>query len=434
MTDNQINSKDQTVLFVDDEKAILQSLNRACRNTGWRILTATSGRSGLELLGKEQVDLIVSDMRMPEMDGAEFLEKSKEASPESVRVLLTGFSDIASTIAAINKGKIFSYITKPWDNDELKNTLKQAMHVKLLESERQRLELLTQQQNQELQDLNAGLEEKVAIRTRALQLTHQKLKQSYNNSVEVFASLLERRSENTSGHGRRVAAICQKMCNALELDAETGEQVYFAALLHDIGKIALPDQLIDVAYEKMTRKQQVIYEMHSKIGESTLLAIEYLNEAASYIRHHHESKDGKGFPDQLRDGEIPFGAQLIGLASYYDELASGLYGSEPLLEDELDRALQAKAGNRFDEQLVLAFLEQLHQGNLSENKAADRQLTIGDLKPGMVLSRDVYTPDGRMILSRNRELTEGVILKLRIFQQETDGLLQLYVFNDELKR
>ena len=97
-----------------------------------------------------------------------FWKNRRRASPESVRVLLTGFSDIASTIAAINKGKIFSYITKPWDNDELKNTLKQAMHVKLLESERQRLELLTQQQNQELQDLNAGLEEKVAIREHVL--------------------------------------------------------------------------------------------------------------------------------------------------------------------------------------------------------------------------------------------------------------------------
>jgi len=150
---------------------------------------------------------------------------------------------------------------------------------------------------------------------------------------------------------------------------------------------------------------------------------------ALYIRHHHESFDGKGFPDRLCGDEIPFGAQLIGLASYYDELSSGSYGREPLSGDELDKALRAKAGNRFDEPLMLSFFEQLHHGNLSEGKAVDRLLVADDLEEGMILSRDVYTPDGRMILSRNKELSDKVIAKIRGFQRETDGLLQICVFN-----
>lgn len=418
-----------TVLFVDDEELVLKSLKRVCRNTGWHILTAMSGEEGLNLIKTSEVDLVVSDMRMPQMDGATFLEQVRVCSPNTVRVLLTGYSDIGSTIDAINKGKVFSYITKPWDNEELRQAMQQALHVKLLESERQRLELLTQQQNEELKTLNEGLEEKVLVRTRALQITHKKLKESYHNSVEVFAGLLERRSEHALGHGRRVAAICQKMVNALELDAETGEQIYFAAILHEIGKIGLPDHLIDVAYDQMTRKEQVLYERHSKIGESTLLAVEYLHEAALYIRHHLESFDGKGFPDKLEGDAIPFGAQLIGLVSYYDELSSGLYGRKPLFGEELEKAIKAKGGNRFDSRLTLTFLEQFREGNLAETKAADRLLSVDDLEEGMVLSRDVYTPDGRMILSSNRELSEQVIAKLRRFQREADGLLHICVFN-----
>lgn len=327
-----------TVLFVDDEEAVLQSLKRACRNAGWHLMTALSGHEGLSLMKTAEIDLVVSDMRMPEMDGATFLERVKMSSPKTIRVLLTGYSDIGLTIDAINKGKIFSYITKPWDNEELR----QALHVKLLESERQRLELLTQQQNEELKVLNERLEEKVLVRTRALQITHKKLKESYHNSVEVLAGLLERRSEHASSHGRRVAAICQKMVNVLELDAETGEQIYFAAILHEIGKIGLPDHLMDMAYDQMSRKEQLVYGKHSKRGESTLLAVEYLHEAALYIRHHLESFDGKGFPDQLQGDNIPFGAQLIGLASYYDELSSGLYGRQPfLISQKQNQSLQA---------------------------------------------------------------------------------------------
>jgi response regulator RpfG family c-di-GMP phosphodiesterase len=418
-----------TVLFVDDVEAFLQSLKRTCRNTGWHIMTALSGHEGLSLMKTAEIDLVVSDMRMPEMDGATFLERVKKSSPKTIRVLLTGYSDIDLTIDAINKGKIFSYITKPWDNEELRQALQQALHVKLLESERQRLELLTQQQNEELKVLNERLEEKVLVRTRALQITHKKLKESYHNSVEVLAGLLERRSEHASSHGRRVAAICQKMVNVLELDAETGEQIYFAAILHEIGKIGLPDHLMDMAYDQMSRKEQLVYEKHSKRGESTLLAVEYLHEAALYIRHHLESFDGKGFPDQLQGDNIPFGAQLIGLASYYDELSSGLYGRQPLFGEALEKALQAKAGSRFDGQLMLSFLEQFHEGNLAETKAADRLLAVEDLEAGMVLSRDVYTPDGRLILSNSRELSEQVITKLRRFQRETDGLLRICVFN-----
>ncbi len=115
------------VLFVDDEKSILVALRRLCRNTGWDIYTAESGDEGLSIIDEHTIDLVVSDMRMPKMNGAEFLEKVVEKSPSTVRILLTGYSEVTATLAAIDKGKIFCHCTKPWDNDEFREILNQAI-------------------------------------------------------------------------------------------------------------------------------------------------------------------------------------------------------------------------------------------------------------------------------------------------------------------
>lgn len=115
------------VLFVDDEKSILIALRRLCRKTGWDIYTAESGDEGLAIINEHAIDLVVSDMRMPKMNGAEFLEQVVVRSPSTVRILLTGYSEVTATLAAIDKGKIFCHCTKPWDNDEFREILNEAI-------------------------------------------------------------------------------------------------------------------------------------------------------------------------------------------------------------------------------------------------------------------------------------------------------------------
>ena len=139
-----------TLLFVDDEASILSSLRRLFRQHGYNILIAESGAQGLEILEKEAVDLVVSDMRMPEMDGAKFLEQVRLHWPHVVRILLTGYADVTSTIDAINRGEIYRYIAKPWDDNDIVLTVRDALERKRLESENLRLLALTQRQNEEL--------------------------------------------------------------------------------------------------------------------------------------------------------------------------------------------------------------------------------------------------------------------------------------------
>ena len=157
-----------TILCVDDEPNILSSLRRLFRPHGYRVLTADGGAAGLALLESETVDLVISDMRMPHMDGAQFLAQVRQRWPGTIRLLLTGYADIQSILDAINQGEIYRYVTKPWDENDIVLVVRHALERRALEQEKLRLEALTASQNVELQALNASLEAKVATRTQQL--------------------------------------------------------------------------------------------------------------------------------------------------------------------------------------------------------------------------------------------------------------------------
>ncbi len=174
-----------TILCVDDEVNILATLRRLLKRRGYEVLTAESGAAGLQILQETPVHLVISDMRMPEMDGAAFLHTVRQQWPDTVRLLLTGFADIPSIINAINNGEIYRYITKPWDEAELLLTVRRALERIALEQDKRRLQLQVQQQNETLQLLNSALESKVLERTEDLHTANARLKKNYLNPESV---------------------------------------------------------------------------------------------------------------------------------------------------------------------------------------------------------------------------------------------------------
>ena len=173
--------KTAAILFVDDEANVLKALRRLFRSEGYEIYLAPSGTEGMEILHQHTVDLIISDMRMPEMSGAEFLAHVVKQWPETVRILLTGYADLPSAIDAVNKGHIFSYCNKPWNNEELKLLVRSALEQKRLREERERLSTIIRLQNDELKTLNEHLEERVEQRTAQLSQALKQLDQVNNN-------------------------------------------------------------------------------------------------------------------------------------------------------------------------------------------------------------------------------------------------------------
>lgn len=161
-----IKNRKFSLLLVDDEQNILSSLKRLFRPEGYEIHIALGGQEGLSLFETNSIDLVISDMRMPDMDGAEFLKIVARKYPDTIRILLTGFSDITSTVKAINEGQIIQYFCKPWDDDEIKKEVKHALKSKLLEEENKHLTALTTEQNIKLMQFNELLEQKVFSKTQ----------------------------------------------------------------------------------------------------------------------------------------------------------------------------------------------------------------------------------------------------------------------------
>jgi len=432
--------REPTLLLVDDEKNILSSLRRVFRSEGYEILMAQSGVEALERLKEYDVDLVISDMRMPEMDGAELLATVTRDWPHTVRILLTGYADLNSTIDAINKGHIYSYFSKPWDDNEIRLTVRRALEAKRSEAERRRLQRLTQKQNEKLQELNDTLEQKVQSRTEELnqtnmflELAYKQLKESYYDAIPIFANFVQLREGEARGHSKRVGELARDVAEELDVEEEEAKHIYFAGLLHDIGKLALTDELIETPWHRMTPEQKKVMRRHPTIGASVLMGLEPLQRTALFIRQHHESLDGTGYPDGLRDGEIELGSRIVMACNEYDDLRRGeLLGDDLSMADAMEY-MRSFAGKRYDTTVLEALLNVLKRRESGTDEVHEHRLGAMALQPGMRLSRDLISPDGVLVLSHNHVLNEALIEKIQLFERDSQTSLVLHVHADSAK-
>jgi putative nucleotidyltransferase with HDIG domain len=414
-----------TLLFVDDEAGILSSLRRLFRPHGYTILTAGSGAEGLAVLEKESVDLVISDMRMPEMDGARFLEQVRQRWPQMVRILLTGYADVTSTIAAINRGEIYRYIAKPWDDQEIVLTVRDALERKRLETENVRLDSLTQRQNEELKTLNASLEQKVAERTAELEKANEQLRHGFMHTVRIFSSLMELRGGRLAGHARRVAEHSRALAQKLGLAENDQQDVMLAALLHDIGKISLPDNLIDKPFAALAGEARNRLMEHAVKGQQVLTGVEPLANAAKLIRHHHECMDGSGYPDRLVGLAIPVGSRIIAVANDYDALLMGMLTLQTYTPAQALEFILAARGRRYDPVVANAFAALLTEKRAEPAK--EHALRPAELKPGMILARDFTAASGDLSLMQGQTLDRPTIERLIALEQAGRQPLTIHV-------
>lgn len=413
------------VLCVDDEPNILSALRRTLRGDGLRVLTAQGGAEALEVLERESVDIVISDMRMPGMDGAELLERVHHRWPTSIRVLLTGHADTRAAVAAINRGRIFRYLTKPWDDVELRSVVRQGLDLLHLERERARLEELTTRQNLDLRDANERLEQRVQERTDALERANDSLKRSYLTSIKVFSGLIELRGGRLAGHGRRVAEVARKLAAAMGRSDEEVQQIFVAALLHDIGLIGVPDAILAKPVARCAADEAAQLQRHAEIGEQALMPLEEMQPVAALIRAHHERFDGEGFPDRLTGCEIAIGARILAVADAFDELQNGHLVEAAMSAHDARMVIRHGRGTQFDPEVVDVFL---HITEPQRPKVAPEvQLGSALLEPGMVLARDLVSPTGVLMLAAGHELTASLIRRVQEFDQRVGGKLVIHV-------
>jgi len=413
-----------SILLVDDEANVLNALKRLLRPHGYQIDTADSGEAALDKLGTLHVDLIVSDMRMPGMNGAQLLSEVRNRWPGTLRILLTGYSDITSAVSAINDGGIFRYISKPWDDSELLSVMRQALEIAGLQREKNRLEALTQQQNEELRVLNTGLEERVCKRTEELQianqeisLTMEKLKKNFFTTVQVLSNLLEMRAPALAGHGRRVADVSKRIAAKMNLPADVRNDVFLAGLLHDIGKIGYSDEILNKPLPKMTPDEVGVARKHPLNGAAALMSLPDMRTVADIIRAHHERWDGQGYPGNLTGMNIPIGARIVALANDYDAVQLGTLSARRMSVEEAKTYVLEGRKFRYDPAVVDAFAELIGRAAPPKPMLDERQVAAHELKVGMVLSRDLLSPDGMLLLSADYVLDELLVRQLSEYQE-----------------
>src|SRR5919206_4696703 len=274
------------MMIVDDEPANLRLLERLFRRD-YQVLTAASGAEALKLLEQHDVALLITDQRMPGMTGIELLKRTAEFRPHMVRIVLTGYTDVGALVEAINCGHVYRYVTKPWDNDDLRLTVERAL---------QHYE--TNKARHELEGANKRLSSRLQAMTRGV--------------VRTIADTMEAKDQYTYGHARRVSGYAVAIGRRMRLGVPVLEQLSLASLLHDVGKIGTPEAIL-LKPTALTDEELAAVRLHAERGARLLAGVPEMEEVAAAVRHHHEDYDGSGYPEGLKGEQIPVASRIIRL-------------------------------------------------------------------------------------------------------------------------
>src|SRR3569833_3437919 len=365
-------------------------------------------------------------MRMPEMDGAEFLGKVAAKWPWAPRAPPPGPPAPRAPAAAPPPGKIYRYISKPWEEADLKLTVQGVLEQRFLEQERRRLEKLTYVQNEELQELNARLEDKVAQRTQELATANEALHANHMLTIKGFSNMIEAREPLLAGHSQRVADMSKRLASKLGMNAPQVQELCHAALLHDIGKIGLPDHLLTKPYEELKNGELERVRSHAVTAQSILMALDALHEVGLIIRSHHELYDGTGYPDALIGEAIPLASRILAIANDYDALQIGTLTAQKMNEDQARRHITSHSGSMYDPAVAQQFLSVLDEIQEQEGRR-HTILKSGELENDMVLARDLVTKDDNLLLSNRYILDEKKIKKNQVFERLIGAVLEVHI-------
>jgi putative nucleotidyltransferase with HDIG domain len=324
----------ERVLVVDDEEPIREVVSTLLRSAGYQCSPAGSGLEALALLDSgEEYELMLSDLMMAELDGIGLLERTKERYPDMPVVMVTAVHDISVALAAIRNGA-YDYLCKPFEREQLLATVRRA-----LENRRLKLENRKYQTN---------LEELVAART-------DQLERSYDTTLQALGDALDLKDAETEGHSRRVTAYTIAIARQMGIPKHQIKIIARGAFLHDIGKMAIPDEILRKP-AKLTAEEMQLMQEHCYHGYQMISRIPFLGEAAEIVYSHQERYDGTGYPRGLKGEEIPLGARIFAIADTLDAMTSDRPYRKAKTMAAARKEIKDWAGRQFDPKLVDIFL------------------------------------------------------------------------------
>jgi putative two-component system response regulator len=319
------------LLVVDDEADILDSIKRAFRRD-YEVLTANSGQAGIDLLRAERVDLIISDQRMPDVSGDMVLKFALEHQPQAIRILLTGYADMESLVRCVNEAGIYKYISKPWEPENLRLTVLRALESLSLE--------------------------------RRLKLASEQLKSAYLDAVSMLSVACEGKDEDTGFHVRRVQFYTEALALELGVAASEAEHMGVMSILHDIGKLYIPDGILKKP-GKLDAAEWEVMKTHAERGVRILGGNPFYALARDIAYCHHENVDGSGYPRGLRGEDIPLAARIVKAADVFDALTSRRPYKEPWPVSEAIAWMCEQSGVQLDAAVVAGFCRLRERGEVA---------------------------------------------------------------------
>jgi putative nucleotidyltransferase with HDIG domain len=331
----------ERILVVDDEAPVRAMIGGALERQGYKVHLSCGGHEALKMLANSDFDLLLVDIVMKDGDGIELLDRIHAEQPHLPVVMVTAVHDIGVVIDSMRRGA-YDYLLKPFTREHLISTVVRALDY------RHRME--------ESHHYQQNLEMVVRARTEMLRQAMEDLEHSYDVTLEALGDALDLKDSETEGHSKRVTAYTIALARAMGIEPVQIKVIARGAFLHDIGKMAIPDEIL-LKPNKLTAKEQEVMREHCARGYRMLRKIPYLSDAAEIVYTHQEHYDGSGYPNQLKGSQIPIGARIFALADALDAITS----DRPYRKGRSFEAARAEilrcAGSQFDPEAVDAFLK-----------------------------------------------------------------------------
>jgi putative nucleotidyltransferase with HDIG domain len=337
------------ILMVDDDVNVRKFTQLVLEEAGYNVVSAPSVPEARKHLGHQEFDIVMTDIVLPEVSGMELLDSVHKTTPDVPVILMTGYPSVETASEAIRSGSTVDYLIKPFSREDILRTVQRAAEIKTIRDENKKLAAENERHRHHLEDV---------LEQRRKQLVHayNECRSSYSFTLEALVALLDARERSTGEHSKRVRELALILAHEMGLSAAQIEDISHGTLLHDIGKIAIPDAIL-LKPDKLTDAEWEVMKTHAQIGHDILQSSERLAGAAEIILSHHEKFDGSGYPRGLKGHEICLGARIFAIVDAYDAMRSIRVYKDSVSEAKALEEMLRCNGAHFDPDIVSVFLE-----------------------------------------------------------------------------
>lgn len=356
----------EKILIIDDEIGPREAMRMILKDR-YDVRTASGGREGLARLSEVRADLVILDIKMPDMDGIAVLREIKKVHNDTEVVLVTAYASLETAQSAIRYGA-FEYLIKPFDKDDVLNVVEKGL-ARRLSSKKSKSEL------EELLHANRHLEKQVED-------AHRNFMLCYGGTIKALIYAIDAKDHYTFSHSRHVAELSSRIADLLGFSSTMKSNIKQAALIHDIGKIGVDEQILRKK-GTLTKNEFAEIKKHPEIGERIVKSVPFMEEAAQVILYHHERYDGNGFPRGLKGEDIPLPVRVVTVADAVDSMLRDRPYRKALPGDLIIKELKEGAGSQFDPGIVrlimdssISIFENAQSFDSIEEPLAGRQMPL----------------------------------------------------------